>query len=997
MVRARLKIGKGLVDRVSKTPTNTEDRAASSNHTVGCRVCVLGGLQIEANGVKLRRLPTQKTGLLLAYLASFPSRPHPREELIEMLWPECLLDEGRNRLRVAFSAIRRMFEEAGVDPDAVLEVDRMAARINPLACTTDALQFERAARRDKEEADSAAQIAELEAAAALYTGDMLPGFYEEWVSSERHRFTDLHANLLRRIGKQLVNIGEYERAIEYFRTALASDPLSEGMHRTLIRLYMACQRPAAAQRQYETLKAVLARELRTTPSAQTQDLARKLTERTVELDSSNPVSSEPILSTRQPLPTNPTSFVDRSAEMTALSSLLDPKSGTSGRFITVTGPAGVGKSRLVIETIANLQDVYEDRVYYARIAGFESSESVLRSVADALQIGAAPQTEAFSAVAEYLSQGPSLLVLDDADQLGPGALRIVSRLIEWASELRVIITSTRVFEVVDERVLNVKPLPLPSEDMSPADLQNQPSTRLFVDRAKSARSTFRLNDANFRIIISLCRRLEGIPLAIELAANWLRVLTPEDMLVRLENRFDLLRSREEPSTVQSGGLYEALSLSYRLLPEHLRLLLNRLSVLRGYWTEGAAEAICGKDTTIHDILELSLRSFILCDDYFGSMRYRMLDTLRDYVDENLSTDERDELLEAHAAYFDNQAASLRHTEFSEQSRWLNLIDLDYDNYLQALDWSKRQVNFDRGTRLCADLWRYWYERGLYAEGLAWISTFLGQAAATNNFKIEALFGASRLAIGLGENVSAVVFLDQAREISGPMPYGTLTVPVLSTLAVLAIDAHDYERARDIYLEWLSLPVQAYQIWERVPALQGLMLEAKRCDDSSLYAACSSALAEIMASLGDPTSTAPDESVSVSRLFGGYPFLELGESAMSQGDDNTAKDLYIEALDCYKERSDNFGMATAYDHLAAASLRQQDLSAARGFALESLAIRRTMPDHRGAVAVLLTLSYIEDKRGFTAEAGVYGQDALRYAAEYEWILKICAPFSLPSPS
>jgi len=952
---------------------------------------MLGGFRVEVNGIELARLPTQKTGLLLAYLACFPTRSHPREELIEMLWPECMLDEGRNRLRVALSAIRRRFQDAGIDPDHILEVDRLAARVNPAVCVTDVNLFEQAASGGKDEADTAAHIAKMEKAAALYTGDLLPGFYEEWVTGERERLTDIYATLLRRTGKLLIDAGEYERAIVYVRKSIDSDPLSEATHRTLIRLYMACHRPAAAQRQYETLKAILARELKTTPSAQTIDLAHKLTRPTHPPAVSAEANNQPLTATsRQQLPSVPTSFFGRIDEIASLYDLLSPDSPAGGRFITVTGPVGVGKSRLVIESIASLESAYQNRVYYARVAGFESSDSLLRAIADTLQISAAPQMEVFSAVAEALAQAPSLVILDDADMLGDGAIRILCRILEWAPGLRVVTTSRRVFGTAEERTVNLRPLPLPDEDMTEDALKTQPSVNLFLDRAKSVRPGMRVDAENSRTIISLCRRLEGIPLAMELAAAWVRVLSPESMLIRLNKRFDLMQSGETP-----GGLYEAISMSFRLMPEHLRRLLTRLSVLRGDWTMAAAEAICGTDTTILDILDLSRRSFLLCNDKGGEMRFRILDTLRDYADDQLGQEERHAIQEAHAQYFERNGTGLAPRP-SDQSRWLSEIDLDYENYMAALAWRKQQDGREAGILTCANLWRYWYERGLHAEGLTWLTFFLNRAPKESGRHIEALFGAARFAISLGENATGISYLTEALALARTQPQGRHTIPILSTLVILAMDAHDYHTVAALYREWLALPILPYQIWERMPALQGLMIEANRNGDESLKSACLEYIEDMHASLGNLLCTTSDADIESPRNFGGYTFLELGQTAMAQDDDNAARELFAEGREFYRDCGDDRGVALACGHLACAALRLQDLAAAREYAQEGLAIRRRLDIHRGIAVSLLTLAHIEELRGFPREAEVYRRDADRYACETEWVHQICRPFTGSGP-
>ncbi len=242
------------------------------------RIRLFGGLQAEQNNRILTRFRTQKAGALLAYLAFYLDRKHPREVLLELLSPGFDVDAARNRLRVELNSLRKQLEPPGVPQGAVLQTNRNSVGLNPAAVTTDVIEFEAALRAALRADDSAEQARCWMAAVELYRGELLPGFFEEWINAERQRLADAHLNALRKLTRLLGQAKEFDRAIDYARRAVNADPLHEASHRTLMRLYVAVGRPAAALEQFEELTRVLQEELGVAPSAATCGLVSEISE-----------------------------------------------------------------------------------------------------------------------------------------------------------------------------------------------------------------------------------------------------------------------------------------------------------------------------------------------------------------------------------------------------------------------------------------------------------------------------------------------------------------------------------------------------------------------------------------------------------------------------------------------------------------------------------------------------------------------------------------------
>ncbi len=622
-----------------------------------CRIELLGGLSVRQGDRVITRFRMQKIGGLLAYLAYYADRPHPREMLIELLWPECDLDAGRNRLSMSLSSLRNQLEPPGVPAGTVIQADQISVQLNPAAITTGVADFE-AARRAAAQAGSAAErVQALTRAAELYRGPLLPGHYEEWALSEQQRLAEASLQVLRELAADLERLGDLPRALETARAAVSADPLREESHRELMRLCAAAGEPEAALRQYRELERILAGELGSSPAPATRLISQQIAlgrgdeqaeraraqqggRRAVKHKAPAGVRDArlthppppPPLASRLPLQLN--RFFGRHAELERLTEMLapgEPSAGgdgaseqvgpvpqhrtphTENRLVTLTGPGGTGKTRLALEATGRLVEAFQGAVWFVPLGEVSDARRLPDAILEALRISRAASTESLDQAIAALSQRPTLQVLDNLEHLlDGGAAALVQDLLQQAPGLAVLSTSRQSLDLPGERESPVAPLPVPSigEGLEPAALAGNESVQLFVDRAQAVRPDFQVTRRNAAAIAELCDRLEGIPLAIELAAARSQVLTPARMLSQIlpspargregggvARRLDLLIGRRRGVAERHRTLRAALDWSYHLLSPELRHFFARLSVFRGGWTLEAAEAIADDPLT----------------------------------------------------------------------------------------------------------------------------------------------------------------------------------------------------------------------------------------------------------------------------------------------------------------------------------------------------------------------------------------------------------------
>jgi predicted ATPase len=576
--------------------------SATAHSAATWHVELLGQLRATSANRVVTQFGSRKVAALLARLALFPKRAHGREELIDLLWPDADLDTGRNRLRQALFTLRRVLEPPGA-PEVLL-VDRASVRLNAGCVSCDVAAFEAFVRAG----DAAA-------ARALYVGELLPGHYDEWIGEERLRLAALAERVARGAtpGLSEVPAGRHHAGFQEGASDVVA-ALSDGRD--------TAAPPVAPAR------------------AQRADAARAAGQPGMRLQ-----ATETLRPDRQELlPAYVARFFGREAEIEQLARLLDEH-----RLVTLLGPGGSGKTRLAAEVARRCRHRYAV-VAFVALAECSRPDELPARLRATLRLPDGP-ADAAEQLRTYLEGRPALLVLDNFEQLvAPGGAQVLEQWLQGLPQLRLLVSSRRVLDVEGERSVDVPPLPLPNDDDDLAACAANPSVALFVDRAQGARVGFHLSARNRADVAALCAALEGVPLAIELAASRAHAMSVSEMRAQMDERlaasaprFGLL-ARKGPRAARAprhASLDAAIDWSWQLLAPDDRRLLAAVSVFREGFSAAAAAAVWQQPDTGEALARLVADSLLRSElGPDGTMRYRLFEMVREFVAGRLDAAER---------------------------------------------------------------------------------------------------------------------------------------------------------------------------------------------------------------------------------------------------------------------------------------------------------------------------------------------------------------------
>lgn len=640
------------------------------------RVELLGTLQAKGEHGVVSRFRTRKVGLLLAYLAYYSERTHSREELADMLWPEAEPELARRNLRQALSSLRRHLEPPAVPAGAVLLAKQALVSLNAEYVETDVADLARLHKEASTAATNSEKIKKLTQAVEMYRGDLLPGYYEDWIQRERLQLEDLFVSSLRSLIEICEQEGRVDEAIRYVRLALSKDYLQEDLHASLMRLYLASDRPASAVQHFEEWKKALASELGDEPGPETLALARmagrtgavREERKAPKAKQVRPIkkAAEETISATVQLPIQLTRFFGRIQDRDRC---IEAFAKGRTRLLTLLGPAGTGKTRLSVESGRQLAEAHGLNVWFVPLADLHEGSMVLDAMLSALKLNKQAGGTPLEVIQANLPDGKNLLILDNLEHILETALPDVERLLKEVPEISLLVTSRHALKLEGEHVIDLETLPLPSDDLlerdSLSDLAEVPSVQLFVDRAQAVLPDFQITANNSRAIVALCRKLDGLPLALEIAAGLSNAFTPAQLVQNLDARLEVLRSRRRDLTPRHRSLRAAIDYSYDLLPPALQRFFVSLSVFRGGFTVEAASDIClpeGKaskrklESCLRTILDLQERSLLHSHEAAeGSpARFRLLESFREYGAAMLDEESEGALRQRHAHYFLNQ-------------------------------------------------------------------------------------------------------------------------------------------------------------------------------------------------------------------------------------------------------------------------------------------------------------------------------------------------------
>lgn len=692
---------------------------------VALRVCMLGGFRVSVgsrtigeDGWRLR-----KAASLVKMLALAEGHRLHREQATDRLWRDLDGKAQANNLRHALHLARKTLEPAA--PATASRYLRLQGEQIALcpggALWVDVEAFEEAATAARRSKEPAAYRTALD----LYAGDLLPGdLYEEWTEDHRERLRRTRLSLLVELAGLQEERGELGSALEALGKVVASEPAHEEAHIGLVRLYALAGRRAEALRQYGRLEEVLARELVAEPGAAGRRLREEIRAGTFPPGRSRQEAHPPEVplgADRHNLPADRTSFVGRGRELAEVKRAL-----AMTRLLTLTGAGGSGKTRLALEVARNLVSSYPDGAWLAELAPLSEGTLLPQVVASSLRVREQPGRALADTLVDHLRKKHLLLVLDNCEHVVDAAARLVDALLSACPRLRILATSREALRTDGEVVWRVPPLSVPDPDKpsSVEELGRSEAVRLFLERARYRRQGFELTDGNAGAVAEICQRLDGIPLALELAAARVGVLSAGQISARLDGSLALLRGGGRTILPRHQTLRGALDWSHNFLSEPEKSLFRRLSVFAAGWPLEAAEAVgpgggVGAGDVL-DLLELLVDKSMVVTETGGEdvRRYRLLEPVRQYARERLEeSGEAEETRHRHAAFF------LMLAEEAEQEltgpahqAWLERLETEHDNLRAALSWAIDGGDPELGLRLAAALWLFWYTHGHLAEG-----------------------------------------------------------------------------------------------------------------------------------------------------------------------------------------------------------------------------------------------------------------------------------------
>ena len=712
----------------------------------GWRVQLLGSFAVAADGVEVEaeRWRLRKARALVAMLALSPGQRRHREQVLDRLWPDLEPRAAARNLHQTLYVARRAVTGDGPSQPGRLSIrDEQVVLDVAGPVEVDVEQFELAAR----EAVTSDDVSMLRAATALYVGDLLPDLPDaQWLAPRRDELRATYLELSVKLATALARSAP-EEAVIILNRVLESDPVHEGAVRTLMEVLAGMGRRSEALARYERLVDDLLEAFGTDPDTQTAALFRELLTGAPAGERPGP-GPAPVTHDIGHLPTPLTSFVGRERELVDVERLT-----ATSRLLTLTGAGGSGKTRLAMEAARRVRANYPDGVWFVDLAVVGESAQVADAVAEALGLDSDFAPDRGRALVDQLRHRRLLMVLDNCEHLLAACARLVGAVLAACPGVVVLATSREPLHAHGEYTLRVPSLAMPASDWKRtaglSQLARWPSVLLFVERAAQVRPGFVLDADNAPGVVELCRRLDGMPLALELAAAKAAVLEPAEIVLRLGDALNLLGA-EYASITRRQTLRGTLEWSHDLLTEPEQVLLRRLSVFAGSFTLEAVEAVCGtppvERARVLGLLERLIdQSLAVPTRTAASTRYRVLETVRQFAHEKLGqAGEAEQLAAAHGAYFlDFAVAHNPERATGVVIETPRRLDPEHDNLRAALSWACAH-DAETALRLTASLWRFWFVRGHAVEGARWIERALAVAPEPTRPRAAALIGLTGL-------------------------------------------------------------------------------------------------------------------------------------------------------------------------------------------------------------------------------------------------------------
>ena len=930
---------------------------------------ILGPLEAVAGG-RVVPLDARKPRALLAILLLRANEPVPRDRLIEELWAGRPPSSAAKVLQTYVSQLRRAFGR-----DVIRSVPA-AYELRADVGSFDLLRFEQLVgnARDVGPAEANGMLRE---ALSLWRGEPLAEFaYASWAQSEIVRLEELRVEAVQQRIETDLALGAGAELVSELELLVGQYPHREGLRAQLMLALYRSGRQADALAAYRDARRSLVETLGIEPTLALRQLERSILDQDPALDlvtaepaADDAARAEPSLEIRM------SSFVGRKRELREIRALL---SREDVRLLTLTGAAGSGKTRLALEVTGTLRGQGRAPCWSSSAASPMRYSSRGRSPTSSGSRNGR-DTRRARRLLEYLRDRKALLLLDNFEHV-LSAAPLVRELLVSAPGLKALVTSRAPLDVSEERVyrLPALELPDPSRRTTLARLRRTEAIRLFVDRARAARPDFELTETNAESVSELCVRLDGLPLALELAAARCNLLSPGALVERLGSRLDLLRAAPGSGvTERQWTLRGAIEWSYDLLQPEEQQLFTSLGVFVGGFTLGAAEVVADhSDLDIVDGVESHLRNNLLTTERAGGdePRLRMLETIRQFALERL------------AARGDGEAVRRRHTGFylvlaetaepallgPQQREWLERLDSERDNVRAALDWALDAGEAEVGLRIAAALWRFWQVRNHVQEGRERMEDLLALGSGSPGARAKAQTQIANLSINQGDLDTARRMLEVSLPVHRREGDARMVATTLGLLGTVALLGGDTDTAFAVTREALDA--------------------ARRAGSAYMESACLWQVGVSLAVRGelDEAERMLEDAVDLARKHGDARGVSawqksLAGLALMRGDHARAWRLFDESLAIHRSLDDASSVSHSLSNLAFLALEAGDAETARARLSEALAIERESGHHIWLAIALEISARLAAGEGLPALAiRLYARAALLREVAGAWL-------------
>lgn len=950
-------------------------------------VRLLGVLEVLTEGVPVE-LRTAKVRAVLAMLALHPGQVLSAEHLAEGLWGDNPPPSAANTLQGYISQLRRVLGRDSI-------VTRAPGYLLALpADAVDVRRFERLVTEGRTALDAGRAIeaaALLERALSLWRGPALNEFaYEPFAQVEANRLEEMRLVAIEELVEARLALGRHTELVGELRALIDQHPLRERLWRQLMQALYRCGRQAEALRAFSELRGHLGAELGIDPSPELQRLEEAMLLQKPELEwrrtGGGVATAAGTAASTRTLPVPRSSFVGRDHELRELEKLT-----TTAAIVTVVGPGGSGKSRLALEVARRLSPNHTGGTWLVELASVSEPALVPQEVAAAVGVREEQGRPSAESLADALDRH-TLLVLDNCEHLVDAAAALVDTLARAAPTLTVLATSREPLRVDGEVLWRIPTLAVPETDSMPADgMIEYDAVRLFVERA-SAQGNYTWGPSNAAAVARVCQRLDGLPLAIELAAARTRALSPAVIAERLDDRFELLTGGFRTALPRHQTLRATVDWSYELLTPTERVVFRRLSVFAGGCSVSAAEEVCADEelaaARVLDLLAALVdRSLVSVTEREEVLRYSMHETLRAYAAERLAEAGEENALRARhlawmLAFAEAQQDGLA-PQFVTKKSALDRVELEHGNIRHALRWALA-ADPDAALRLVASIGAFWRIRGHLGEGRRWAEAVLA-AAPEGDTRLRALVleqaGSTALKQGDARYGQSLVELSITafRELgdSRAVAIG------LQQLIWPAVEGGDWSRAEHLARQCMDIHKllgDEHMTSESMMVLA--WIELRRGDDSAARQLMDEALGYNLRHADDPCPMLRSRSGNIALLLGDFLHAKgrlekavsynrdtgqsfylaadlgwLGEVAFLEGDVEDAEELLDEQLSIARAQGVWVWTRHALQWLAKVAIRRGEVASARGLLEEVQRMSRTPkiatdPEELEAVAELL---------------------------------------------